>query len=164
VDAYLTFVTNEPIALEMNGVPIRNFLASNYCFHFYDDVLFTTDQLISSHPSLVRKVVGIVARGFQWAHQHPVPAAQLTTRTYFPASVAGNDIFGKPTTKNSNLTQQIRELQAFDHFSRDPQGRFSGVMTASTWQQSVNILYKYHQINTKPSVSSLFTNAFNPNR
>ena len=54
-----TFVTNEPIALKLAGVKTRTFAAANYCFHFYDDVMFTTSGLIKSNPALVKKVVNV---------------------------------------------------------------------------------------------------------
>ena len=162
VDAYLTFVVNEPIALELRGVRQRTFPAANYCFNFYDDVLFTTDSLVKQNPALVRKVVGLVARGFRWAHSHPDAAARLTVRKYFPSSVAGKDIFGRRMSANANLVQQIRELRAFTPYSRDASGRFTGLMNRGTWQSSVNILFKYGQIRSKPRVVDVYTNRFNP--
>ncbi len=159
VDAYLTFLTNEPIALALQGVKTRSFAASNYCFHFYDDVMFTTNGLIKSNPSLVRTVTGIVARGFQWAHEHPVQAAQITVHGPFPAGAAG-----KGVTATANALQQKIELQTFSRFSANPQGKFLGLMNASTWRDSINILARFNQISTKPSASSMFTNQFNPYR
>lgn len=156
VDAYLTFLTNEPIALRLQGVPTRSFAAADYGFHFYDDVLFTTNSLIKSNPSLVRKVTTIVAQGFRWAHMHPVQAARLTVRTYFPAA--------KGTSAAQNLRQQTLELQAFDRFSRDARGRFSGVMSRQYWQDSINTLYRYKEITSRPNAASVFTNRFNPYR
>ncbi len=155
VDAYLTFITNEPISLAMQGIKTHSFYAANFGFHFYDDVLFTTDSLIKSNPALVRKVVSVAARGFAWAHTHPVQAARITTAKYFTA----------PKGKKAalNLEQQIRELKTFKQFSRDSQGRYSGLMTASYWRDSINILYQYKQITSKPNVSQMFTNRFNPN-
>lgn len=155
VDAYLTFLTNEPIALALQGVKTRSFAAADNCFHFYDDVMFTTDSLINSNPSIVRKVTAIVARGFTWAHNHPQAAARLTVGTYFPAA--------KGTSASMNLQQQIRELQTFTPFSRDAQGRFSGRMNGAYWQDSVNILFRYKEIKSKPAVATIFTNQFNPN-
>jgi len=156
VDAFLTFLTNEPIALRLHGVQNHSFVAANYGFHFYDDVLFTYTGLINRDPKLVSRVVAVVARGFQWAHSHPVTAARLTVAAYFPAS--------KGVSATENSLQQRLELQAFDNFSRDRHRRFSGLMTRAYWQDSVNTLYRYHEINNKPSVTSLFTNRFNPNR
>lgn len=157
VDAYLVFVTNEPIALQMQGIAARTFPAANYGFHFYDDVMFTTTSLIHSNPALVRKVTSIVARGFQWAHNHPQQAASYTVANYFPASTAGSGV-----SAASNLKQQKLEAAAFSPYSRDAKGHFSGTMTTSYWQDSINTLFKYHLITKKPSAASMYTNAFNP--
>jgi NitT/TauT family transport system substrate-binding protein len=154
VDAYLTFITNEPIALKLQGVQTRTFVASKYCFHFYDDVLFATNSLISKNPSLVKSVVGIVARGYRWAHTHTNMAARYTVSHTFPAS--------KGTSAALNLKQQILELQAFGPLSADPSGQFSGLMNTATWVDSINTLYKYKEINSKPSAAAIYTNRFNP--
>jgi NitT/TauT family transport system substrate-binding protein len=156
VDAYEVFLTNEPITLDMQGIPNHSFKASDYGFHFYDDVMFTTDGLVKSNPGLVRKVTAIVARGFTWAHSHPVQAARITVNKYFPAA--------KGVTAQANLTQQTLESQRFVPFSRDSRGQFGGRMTAAYWRDSLNILLRYKLISHKPPVSSLFTNSFNPNK
>jgi ABC-type nitrate/sulfonate/bicarbonate transport system substrate-binding protein len=156
VDAYLTFLTNEPITLNMQHVANHSFAASDYKFHFYDDVMFTTSDLIKSNPGLVRTVTQIAAKGFKWAHSHPIQAAQITVAKWFPA--------GKGVSASSNLTQQKLESQAFAPFSKDSHGQFSGLMTAAYWQDSVNTLFRYGLIKSKPAVSSLFTNTFNPNK
>lgn len=157
VDAYLTFQTNEPIALKLQGVATRTFPASSYGFHFYDDVMFTTDSLINSNPGLVRRVTAVVARGFKWAHSNPLKATKITVGKYFPASAAGQGV-----SAAANLKQQTLELQTFKNFSADAQGRYTGLMKASYWKDSVKILYKYGQIKRMVPVSALFTNRFNP--
>jgi ABC-type nitrate/sulfonate/bicarbonate transport system substrate-binding protein len=159
VDAYLVFVTNEPIALRLQGVQTRTFRAADYGFHAYDDVLFTYDGLINKNPALVRKVVTQAAHGFWYAHSHPTSIAQLTVKHYFPASAAGSGV-----SAARNLQQQTLELQTFTPFSRDSKGGFSGTMTTATWQSLINTLYKYHEITSRPSAASMFTNRFNPYR
>jgi NitT/TauT family transport system substrate-binding protein len=156
--AHLTFVTNEPIALALAGVKTRTFPAASYCFHFYDDVMFAPDALIKSNPSLVKKFTADVAKGFAWAHSHPDLAAHLTVNNYFPASKAGSGV-----TARANLTQQVLEARAFSPYCKDSQGVFSGLMSTSQWNDSINTLYKYHQITKLVSPSSVFTNQFNPN-
>jgi ABC-type nitrate/sulfonate/bicarbonate transport system substrate-binding protein len=157
VDAYLTFITNEPIALNMQHVGNHTFPAANYGFHFYDDVMFTTSNLIKSNPALVRKVTKVVALGFTWAHENPVAAAKLTTKNFFPASSAG-----KGVSAANNLRQQTLELQTFKKFSANAKGHYVGLMTQAYWQDSINTLMKYHEIKSAPSASSIFTNKFNP--
>lgn len=156
VDAYLTFLNNEPITLKLHGVPTRSFAAASYGFHAYDDVLFTTDTLINTDPSLVRRVVGVVARGFAWAHTHHLKATNITINGPFRQPAGAKQRF--------NRRQQLLEIKAFDRFSRDSYGRFSGRMNNATWQATVNTLFKYHEIHSKPAVSSLYTDQFNPNR
>jgi ABC-type nitrate/sulfonate/bicarbonate transport system substrate-binding protein len=155
VDAQSTFLVNEPIALRLRGVKTRSFPAADHCFHFYDIVMFTSNSLIQHNPGLVKRVVGVVARGFAWSRVHPTQAAVLTVAKYFPAA--------KGESAGFNLKQQTLESKAFVPFARDPHGRFSGLMTASYWRDSIATQLKY-KINThRPGVNSLFTNRFNPN-
>ncbi|GAC1330901.1 MAG: hypothetical protein NVSMB22_23000 [Chloroflexota bacterium] len=156
VDAFLTFVTNEPINLKLKGIKARTFPAANYGFHFYDDVLFTYTKLITGNPSLVGKVVRIVAQGFRFAHTHVSYTARLTTRVYFPASGGASAA--------ENLKQQTMELKAFAPFSKDSHGKFSGLMTTAVWRDSINTLSRYGMISTRPNASTIFTNRFNPYR
>jgi ABC-type nitrate/sulfonate/bicarbonate transport system substrate-binding protein len=155
VDADPIFIVNEPIALRLQGVKTRVYPAADHCFHFYDIVMFTTNGLIKSNPTLVKKVTSVVARGYMWAHQHPDLAAKLTVQHYFPAA--------KGTSAAMNLKQQILESRAFGPYSKDPRGKFSGLMTTKYWADSLKTLKKYDLIKATPAVSSLFTNRFNPN-
>lgn len=156
VDAYLTFLTNEPISLSLQGVKTRSFAASDYGFHFYGDVLFTTTSLITQNPSLVRKVVTNIAKGFQWAHTHPDVSARYIVKTYFSR--------GAGETAKIHLEQQILELRAFKNFSRDPSGGYTGLMNTATWNDSINTLFQYNQLKTKPDPATMYTNRFNPYR
>lgn len=155
VDAYLTFVTNEPIGLNMQHIANYTFPAYKYCYHSYDDVLFTYNGLINSQPGLVRKVTSIVARAFRWAHNHPVPTAQYVTRTTFTAP---------PAKARQNFIQQRLEMQAFTPFSRDARGRFSGLMTTAYWRDNINTLFRYGLIKSRPNPATIYTNRFNPFR
>jgi ABC-type nitrate/sulfonate/bicarbonate transport system substrate-binding protein len=157
VDAYLTFVTNEPIALKLEGVKAHTFPAYQYGYHFYDDVLFTYNGLIQKNPGLVRKVVATTAEGFRWAHSHPDQAARYTVRCCFSQ-------LGTGETRSSHLQQQILESRAFVPYSKDSTGRFRGLMTTSYWRDSINTLFKYGLIHSKPNPATIYTNRFNPYR
>lgn len=156
VNALSCFLTNEPIALALKGVKTRAFRAADYGFHFYDNVLFTTTSLLQRNPSLVRRVVKVAARGFAWAHNHPDAAARLTVAHYFPAQAG--------YSAAQNLQQQILEARTFRQFNRSTDGRYDGLMSTATWRDSVNILYRYGEIKSRPSAAAMYTNRFNPNR
>ncbi|MGH2443173.1 MAG: ABC transporter substrate-binding protein [Chloroflexota bacterium] len=150
VDAYLVFLNNEPIELALAGVKTRSFAASKYGFHAYDDVMFTTDKEIGTNPNLVRKVTKIVARGFAWAHTHHLGAVRITIHA--------------PNVAQYKLSQrqQVAELNAFNQFSRDSRGKFTGRMTAATWKGTVKTLLHYGEIKHSVKSGALFTNRFNP--
>lgn len=149
VDAYLSFLNNEPIALRLKGVKVRTFAASDFGFRAYDDVMFTTDNLIRQNPALVRKVTSIVARGFAWAHRNVRQATNIT-------------LANAPASFKLERMQQLMEMKAFDRFSRDSRGDFSGRMNATTWRGTINTLFRYRQITRKPAPGAMFTNQFNP--
>lgn len=155
VDAFLTFLTNEPINLRLAGVNVHSFSAAANGYHFYDDVLFTYLGLINKNSGLVKKVVTNVAKGFQYAHTHTDFAARLTVSCCFHS-------LGTGETASKHLEQQILEMRKFSKFSRNSKGQFTGLMTRSYWQDSINTLYKYKEIKTKPSAAAIYTNRFNP--
>jgi ABC-type nitrate/sulfonate/bicarbonate transport system substrate-binding protein len=148
VDAYLAFITNEPIALAeaKNPVKVNIIPASNYGYDFYSDVLFTTDSLIKSNPGLVKKVVSIIDRGWRYAIAHPAETANIVV---------------PKLDKSDTVKQQTEEMKSLGVLS-SVTGVPIGSMTATRWQDGINLLSKYKQIPTAIPVSSVFTSQFLP--
>jgi NitT/TauT family transport system substrate-binding protein len=147
VDAYLAFITNEPIDLALTKhLKVNIIPASKYGYNFYNDVLFTTDNMIKTNPALVRKVVSIVDRGWKWAIAHPTETARIVD----------------PRWDNQDpLQQQIDEMHALIPLTSAP-GAPVGTMVAPHWQQDIALLLKYHQISHSIPASSVFTTQFLP--
>ncbi|HWE63803.1 MAG TPA: ABC transporter substrate-binding protein [Chloroflexota bacterium] len=148
VDAYLAFITNEPIALADKGVKVNIIKASDYGYDFYSDVLFTTDNTIKTQPGLVRKVVQIINRGWQYAIAHPAATAQYVVKT------------AKLDTQDT-VAQQTAEMQALGRLSSGPDGA-RGAMQPARWQHGINLLLKYKQITSSLPASAIFTSQFLP--
>jgi ABC-type nitrate/sulfonate/bicarbonate transport system substrate-binding protein len=148
VDAYLAFITNEPIALAEAKTPIKVNLipASDYGYDFYSDVLFTTDSLIKSNPSLVKKVVAIIDKGWRYAIAHPAEAAHIVVPRL---------------DKSDTVMQQTQEMKALGALSA-VKGAAPGSMLETRWQNGINLLLKYKQIPAAIPVSSVFTTQFLP--
>jgi ABC-type nitrate/sulfonate/bicarbonate transport system substrate-binding protein len=146
VDAYLAFITNEPIALAeaKNPIKVNIIPASQYGYDFYSDVLFTTDSLIKSNPSLVKKVVSIIDKGWQYAIAHPAETANIVV---------------PKLDKSDTVRQQTEEMKALGSLS-SLKGVPLGGMTAARWQNGINLLLKYKQIPAAIPVSSVFTTQF----
>lgn len=147
VDAYLAFLTNEPIELQQKyHLKVNIIPASNYGYDFYNDVLFTTDSTIAQHAALVKTVVGIVNRGWNYALTHPAETAKIVV----------------PKLDNQDsLAQQTAELQELAPLAKIP-GITVGSMTQTRWQNGINLLLKYKQITSALPTASVFTNAFQP--
>jgi len=144
VDAYLAFITNEPIQLRLTRHLNVNIIpASKYGYDFYNDVLFTTDNLIKTNPDLVRKVVSIIDRGWKWAIAHPDEAAKIVVPKW---------------DSSDSLAQQTGEMHALIPMVGKP----VGYMTASYWRKGINLLLKYQQIPHAVPVNSVYTTQFLP--
>jgi NitT/TauT family transport system substrate-binding protein len=147
VDAYLAYVTNEPIEMAQRyHVKVNIIRASDYGYNFYSDVLFTTDSLIHSNPALVGKVVSVMDRGWKYALAHPAEAAHWV--------VPGLD-------KTDTLSQQEEEMSALGKLSATP-GAPVGTMTAARWGAGINLLKKYGQIKSIFPAGNVFTAQFLP--
>ncbi len=147
VDAYLAFLTNEPIELSLTkGLKVNVIPASDYGYKFYSDVLFATDNTITSNPDLVRKVVSVMDRGWRYALAHPAETARIVV----PA-----------LDKNDTVAQQTGEMTAFGPLSKTSDAGV-GHMSASTWQYGINLLLKYKQITTSVPAGDVFTTRFLP--
>jgi len=147
VDAYLSYLTNEPIELaEKNHVKVNIIKASDYGYDFYNDVLFTTDSTIQSQPALVRKVVGVMDRGWRYAIAHPAEVARIVVPRL---------------DSQDSLTQQITEMRELAPLSSGP-GATVGSMSVARWQNGISLLLKYKQIPSAVSPGSVFTTQFLP--
>jgi ABC-type nitrate/sulfonate/bicarbonate transport system substrate-binding protein len=147
VDAYLSYLTNEPIEMAQKyHVKVNIIRASDYGYNFYSDVLFTTNGLITSNPGLVAKVVSVMDRGWKYALVHPSQLAKWVV----PA-----------LDKNDSTSQQEAEMTALRQLSSAP-GAPTGTMTAGRWTTGINLLVKYGQIKKSFPASDVFTDQFLP--
>lgn len=147
VDAYLAYLTNEPIEMAQKyHVNVNIIRASDYGYNFYSDVLFTTNGLIKSNPGLVAKVVAVMDRGWKYALAHPSQLAKWVV----PA-----------LDKNDTISQQEAEMTALRQLASAP-GAPTGTMTTDRWQAGINLLVKYGQIKKPFPASDVFTDQFLP--
>ena len=155
VDAYLCFISNEPISLRQQGINVNVIPAYKYGYTFYSDVMFTTDDMIKNHPDVVRTVVQLVDKGWKYAVAHPDAVAALVVNHYFGPS--------KGAKGKLNLAQQVAELKALAPLSEGsaaPSTKYVGTFSAATWQKGIDLLLKYKIIKQSITPSSVFTNQF----
>ena len=99
VDAFMSFLTNQPIQLELKGIENTNFLLSDFGYVEWADCLVVSEESLAD-PAKRKQLVGIVratVRGWQDAVADPKRGATLAVTKY---------------GKSFNLDQHAQELIA----------------------------------------------------
>ncbi len=82
IDAFNSYLTNEPFVLQQRGIEYTVVNPRNYGIDFYSDVLFTTEQEIDRHPSRVEAFRRATLRGWRYAMDHPDEIIELLHSKY----------------------------------------------------------------------------------
>ena len=85
VDAFNSYLTNEPFYLEQKGIPFAVIHPATYGVDFYSDILFTTEKLQRQSPDSVRRFREASLRGWQYAMEHSDEMVELILRDYSQA-------------------------------------------------------------------------------
>jgi len=82
VDAFNSYLTNEPYLLKQLGVDYVVINPSHYGVDYYGDILFTTENEISKHPDRVKALREATLRGWRYAMEHPDEIIDLLLEKY----------------------------------------------------------------------------------
>jgi diguanylate cyclase (GGDEF)-like protein len=82
VDAFNSYLTNEPYLLKQRGIDYTVINPSSYSIDFYSDILFTTEQELKEHPERVEAFRRATLKGWHFAMDHPSEVIQLLISKY----------------------------------------------------------------------------------
>lgn len=82
VDAFNSYLTNEPYALAKQGIGYVVINPSHYGIDYYGDILFTTENELKLHPARVEAMRTATLRGWQYAMAHPDEIIDLLIKRY----------------------------------------------------------------------------------
>lgn len=82
VDAFNSYLTNEPFYLQQNGVDYSVLSPGTYGIDFYSDILFTTDAEVEDHPQRVAAFRRATLKGWRYAMDHPQEIIDLLVDKY----------------------------------------------------------------------------------
>ena len=82
VDAFNSYLTNEPFYLQQNGVEYSVLSPGTYGIDFYSDILFTTEQEVEDHPQRVAAFRRATLKGWRYAMDHPQEIIDLLVNKY----------------------------------------------------------------------------------
>ncbi|GAB7081290.1 ABC transporter substrate-binding protein [Megalodesulfovibrio paquesii] len=81
-DAMVVYSTNEPFFYHERGIPVRIIHPSSYGLDFYEDFLFTSEQVAHAYPDRTRRFRDASIRGWQYALAHPAEIIDLLLTQY----------------------------------------------------------------------------------
>lgn len=125
VDVWPGYSINEPITAEEKGFPVNIIWPSDYGIHMYADVIFTTEEMLRTHPDLVKKVVGATVEGWFKAFSDRETAVAYTLR------------YGKELTR----AHESKMLDA-SYSLVVPDDKPIGFMDLAVWQEMHDMLRK----------------------
>jgi len=82
VDAFNSYLSNEPFYLEQHGVDFAVLNPRNYGVDFYSDILFTTEEEVINHPVRVKAFRAASLEGWRYAMDHPGEIIELLMAHY----------------------------------------------------------------------------------
>jgi diguanylate cyclase (GGDEF)-like protein/PAS domain S-box-containing protein len=82
VDAFNSYLSNEPYFLKQQGVEFTVLNPRNYGVDFYSDILFTTENELKQHPERVKAFRQASLEGWYYAMDHPQEIIDLLLNKY----------------------------------------------------------------------------------
>ena len=143
VDILDGFVTNQPVALELEGYELNLIFPSDYGVDLYTNVIFTTEEMIAEQPEVVEAFLRATLSGFQAAVDNPQRAAEL--------SVEYNDTLSLEAETES-MYRSVPLL--------NPVGSEPGMMRAEDWEFMHEILLEAGVLEEELDIEAAYTMQF----
>ena len=82
VDAFNSYLSNEPFHLKQKGVDYTVINPRNYRVDFYSDILFTSENELRANPARVEAMRRATLKGWRYAMDHPAEIIDLLISRY----------------------------------------------------------------------------------
>jgi ABC-type nitrate/sulfonate/bicarbonate transport system substrate-binding protein len=143
VDLYRT---NEPYLLDKEGIAYNLILPENFGVSTYGDVIVTSPNRIKTNEDMVEKFIKATVQGWEYATTHEDEALKITAKY-------ANKLYQDPQQEKFIFEKSLPLIK--------PTGdRPIGIMDFITWDQTAKQLQTAGTFDTKPDVSSIYTNKY----
>jgi len=112
-DIMASYVSNEPIKLESQGIKYKIFHPKDYGFDFYSGMLFTSGDFLDANPDTVKAFHDATIKGWNWAFENIEESAKI--------------IFEKYNTQNKSIDNFIKEGQTLKTLAYDKNNNIGNI-------------------------------------
>jgi ABC-type nitrate/sulfonate/bicarbonate transport system substrate-binding protein len=148
VDAKTGFTVNEPIAVELAGLPTHLIVPADWGIQTYAEVIFTTRSVLEADPEMVRNFVAASIRGYEYAYANPEETVEVVTRI-------NNQL--DPVQQTEQLRRQVDYV-----FTEDTEAAGVCTMDPAVIADTMDILVEFAGLETDLDVASLYSLDFLP--
>jgi ABC-type nitrate/sulfonate/bicarbonate transport system substrate-binding protein len=138
-----TFSTNELVQAKIDGEDVVSIYYGDYGVEFYNNLIFTSAQLIAGNPDLVQSFIRATMQGYQYAIEHPKEASALTIQYDENLDVA---------FQQATIEAQIPLIDTGD--------ALIGWMDDDIWANTQAILLDQGYITSSMDLAKVYTNDF----
>ncbi|AGW12520.1 ABC transporter substrate-binding protein [Megalodesulfovibrio gigas] len=131
-DAMVVYTSNEPFFYRKAGIPVRVIHPRSYGVDFYEDSLFTTEEIARRHPDRTRRFRDASLRGWQYALAHPGEIIDLLIEKYQCPNTREHLEF-EATEVHANILPELVEI---------------GHMNTGRWQRMADVFFALGMANT----------------
>ncbi len=82
VDAFNSYLTNEPFVMRERGIAYHVINPSHYGIDYYGDILFTSESEVRDFPERVARLRAATIKGWRYAMEHPDAVIDLIVGKY----------------------------------------------------------------------------------
>ncbi|WP_375723441.1 ABC transporter substrate-binding protein [Arcobacter sp. KX21116] len=112
-DLMLAYITNEPFILKQKGYESKIFYPKDYGFDFYEELIFTSKELVKKDPKLVENFFSATIKGWEYAFNNIDEVSKLIYKNYNP--------------QNKTLDSLIYEANEMKKLVFDKEGKIGAV-------------------------------------
>lgn len=143
VDVWPSYIINEPIKMNEEGISVNILQPDNFGVQFYSDTLFSTTEFWKNNREIIKKFIRASSKGWNYAENHKNEAISIMYNT------RNNLAF------NSTSAQQLKMLETCCTFLRGGSNNLIFYMNPDRWQAMEDDLFNANIIQNKGYVNKL---------
>lgn len=143
VQIWAGYVMNQPVDARLAGHEVAIIFPDDYGIHAYDDVVFTSEELIRRTAALVERWLRATLKGWRYAIENPEEATEITLKL-------------DPALKREKQIAMLLASIPLIHTGQHP----IGWMTREVWEESAQMLLDQKILSRPVALEKAYTTRF----
>ncbi|MEH6764596.1 MAG: ABC transporter substrate-binding protein [Aequorivita antarctica] len=143
IDLFPSYVFNEPISMQIEGINTKLFRPSDYGINFYSDTYFSTGKYYKENKNIIKDFLKASAEGWKYTETNQKEAIKIMIE------------LNKNMTYNENHYKEEKSLEEIIKYLGDGNHNQIYYMQKTRWEDMENSLYNIGKINSKGNIDDL---------